>query len=141
MDGINGFYTLEIRPRDVPCEAQVEILKRGYGRGSLSTQQSLKGRTNIRQENNWWQVPIAVGAGGDRTDMTFWLRQGSGRLQGYWYYANNSWGQAPLYGIVEGRRDLFEDRPAELPGMQRQLDSCELKGQPQVSYDDCKPGG
>lgn len=139
MDGVNGYYTMNVRARDVGCGAQIEMTKIGWGRGSKQQSQNLQGRVNVQQEGRWWKLPIPLGAGAERTEMAIWLRQGSGGLQGYWYYANASWGQAPLYGIIEGRKEPMSGKPNPLPGMQGELDRCALKGKDSVGYDDCKP--
>jgi hypothetical protein len=139
MAGINGYYTLDVKPRDIECSAQVNLLKRGWGRGENKTAQSLEGRANIKEEGRYWKVPIAVGSGADRTDMVLWLRISAGSLQGYWHYTNASWGTAPLFGVVEGRRALFEGKPTQLPAAEASLGSCALKGKTQVTYDTCPP--
>jgi len=140
MAGINGYYTMNVTAREVGCGAQVNMIKRGWGRGENKNAQSLEGRVNVTQEGRHWKLPIVVGSGADRTDMVIWLRQSAGQLQGHWHYTNASWGSAPLFGFVEGRRDLFEGRPTAFPAATTALQTCSLKGQGAVSYDTCPPG-
>lgn len=140
MAGVNGYYTMTVTARDVGCGAQVNMVKRGWGRGSNTNAQNLEGRVNVTQEGRHWKLPIVVGSGADRTDMVIWLRQGGGQVQGYWHYTNASWGSAPLFGFVQGQRDPFDGRPTPSPAASSQLEACSLKGKPAVTYDTCPPG-
>ncbi len=140
MAGINGYYNMTVTARDGGCGAQVSLLKRGWGRGENKNAQSLEGRANVTDERRYWKVPIAVGSGADRTDMVLWLRVAGGQIQGYWHYTNATWGTAPLFGVIEGRRELFETRPTFFPEATDALGACALKGKPQVTYDTCPPG-
>lgn len=141
MGGVNGYYRMEVAARDGDCSAQIGLTKTGWGRGELSNPQELFGRVNVTQEGKHWKVPLAIGNGPERTDMVLWLRQGSGRLQGYFHYTNASWAKAPLFGVVEGRSEPFTDRPTFFPAPTESLASCALKGMDQVTYDTCLPLG
>lgn len=137
MAGINGYYTLRVFAQDEACLVRVMVTKTHYGKGSPTTEQKLMGEAPSQEVDGTWKIPVKLGVGEDRTEMTLFVTRNGDNLQGWWHYAGSAWTRSPLFGILEARRTAWNTTAtADGPTTQKML-ACPLKGQAGVTLDFC----